>query len=79
MLCPVCHQLHRERAVIGRIFQALPTHTDTTVALIILNLMFLQEFFSNMFMLLNSLESWDVAQSKEIAREASTGTIKLTK
>jgi hypothetical protein len=25
------------------------------------------------------LESWDVAQSKEIAREASTGTIKLTK
>jgi hypothetical protein len=41
--------------------------------------MFLQEFFSNMFMLLNSLESWDVAQSKEIAREASTGTIKLTK
>jgi hypothetical protein len=22
--CPVCHQLHRERAVIGRIFQALP-------------------------------------------------------
>jgi hypothetical protein len=22
--CPVCHQLHRERAVTGRIFQALP-------------------------------------------------------
>jgi hypothetical protein len=27
-------QLHREQAVIGRIFQALPTQTDTTVALI---------------------------------------------
>jgi hypothetical protein len=23
-------KLHRERAVTGRIFQALPTHTDTT-------------------------------------------------
>jgi hypothetical protein len=32
--CPGCHQLHRERVVIGRIFQALPTQTDTTVALI---------------------------------------------
>jgi len=28
------YQLHRERAVTGRIFQALPTQTDTTVALI---------------------------------------------
>ncbi len=27
-------QLHREQAVTGRIFQALPTQTDTTVALI---------------------------------------------
>ncbi len=33
--CPVCHQLHRERAVTGRIFQPLPTQTDTTVALYI--------------------------------------------
>ncbi len=32
--CLVCHQLHREWAVTGRIFQALPTQTDTTVALI---------------------------------------------
>jgi hypothetical protein len=32
--CPACHQLHREWAVTGRIFQALPTQTDTTVALI---------------------------------------------
>jgi hypothetical protein len=28
------YQLHREQAVTGRIFQALPTQTDTTVALI---------------------------------------------
>jgi hypothetical protein len=28
------YQLHKERAVIGKIFQALPTQTDTTVALI---------------------------------------------
>jgi hypothetical protein len=28
--CPVCHQLHRERALTGKIFQALPTQTDTT-------------------------------------------------
>jgi hypothetical protein len=28
------YKLHRERAVTGRIFQALPTQTDTTVALI---------------------------------------------
>jgi hypothetical protein len=27
-------KLHKERAVTGRIFQALPTQTDTTVALI---------------------------------------------
>jgi len=27
-------QLHRERVVIGRVFQALPTQTNTTVALI---------------------------------------------
>ncbi len=26
--CPVCHQLHRERAMTGKIFQALPTQTD---------------------------------------------------
>jgi hypothetical protein len=32
--CPVCHQLHREQAVTGRIFQALLTQTDTIVALI---------------------------------------------
>ncbi len=32
--CPVCYQLHRERAVIGKIFQALPIQTNTTVALI---------------------------------------------
>jgi hypothetical protein len=31
---PVCHQVHRERGVTGRIFQALPTQTNTTVALI---------------------------------------------
>jgi hypothetical protein len=35
--CPVCHQLHREWAVTERLFQALPTQTDTTVALIIKN------------------------------------------
>jgi len=28
------YQLHREQAVTGRIFQALPTQTDTTIALI---------------------------------------------
>jgi hypothetical protein len=41
--CPVCHQLHRERAVTGRIFQALPNfcphrqtdgQTDTMFAFI---------------------------------------------
>jgi hypothetical protein len=32
--CPVCHQLHREWAVLERIFQALPTKRNTTVALI---------------------------------------------
>ncbi len=30
------YQLHRERVVTGRIFQALPTQTDTIVALILL-------------------------------------------
>jgi hypothetical protein len=40
--CPVCHQLHKERAVIGRIFQALPNfcpHRQTPCLLlyIILN------------------------------------------
>ncbi len=39
MPCPVCHQLHREGAVTGRIFQALPNfcphrQTDTMFAFI---------------------------------------------
>jgi len=33
-VCFIRYQLHRERAMTGRIFQALPTQTDTTVALI---------------------------------------------
>ncbi len=37
--CFVCHQLHREQAVTGRIFQALPTQTDTTVALIYISML----------------------------------------
>ncbi len=36
-LTELIYKLHRERAVIGRIFQALPTQTDTTVALIIVD------------------------------------------
>jgi hypothetical protein len=37
MPCPVCHQLHRERAMTGRIFQALPNfcpHRQTPCLLI---------------------------------------------